>query len=211
MDRFTKWSPHYHIVGATGPDMEPASDEDEYVYHFRRSLARLESKRDVKSHDDVYGLFRYILSHTGYPEGSQRQSIAWYGSLANNVFVENATEEWQYEKPSDGVRSVIERYVERVAARGDGESGDGGGESGDDRGDGPDDDTLGECPCDDCGGALIDVFDVGEYLRRHDPPPDVVATMKAARAWRLGRRRPPPGLKRPQSEADAREALSELR
>jgi hypothetical protein len=203
MSRYTKWSPHYHIIGATGADMEPARDGDEWVYQFKRSVESFDGVRDADSHEDLYGLCRYLLSHTGYPEGSTKQTVTWYGDLANSVFVEDATEEWQNEKPSEGVLSALEREVEAVA----------GPSAEDDESDGEavsEGDEVDECPCDDCGGVLIDVFDVGMYLQHNDPPPGVREMMVTARDWRLGRIEPPPGMKRPRSKEEAEEALEAM-
>jgi hypothetical protein len=203
MSRYTKWSPHYHIIGATGADMEPARDGDEWVYQFKRSVESFDGVRDADSHEDLYGLCRYLLSHTGYPEGSTKQTVTWYGDLANNVFVEDAFEDWQNEKPSEGVLSALEREVEAVA----------GPSAEDDESDGEvvsKGDEASECPCDDCDGVMINVFDVEMYLRQNDPPPDVVEKMKVARDWRLGRIKPPPGMRKPRSREEAEEAYGEL-
>jgi hypothetical protein len=203
MGRYIYWSPHYHIIGLTGADMEPAKDGDEGVYHFRRSLESFDGVRDGESHEDLYGLFRYLKSHTGYPEGSTMQTTTWHGDLANSVFVEDATEEWQNEKPSEGVLSALEREVEAVAGpsvedeAGDGEAVSGG-------------DEAGECPCEGCDGVLIDVFDVGMYLQHNDPPEGVREAMVTARDWRLGRAKPPPGLKQPQTKEEAAEAFEKM-
>lgn len=198
---FTYWSPHYHIVGLTAPNMEPAGDGDEWVYRFIRSFESYDGVRDSGSHRDLYGGFRYLLSHTGYPEASRKQMVTWYGDLANSVFVDDAREEWQNQKPSEGVRSALTREIESVA----GESLD------DDQAESVDeDDTVGDCPCDGCDGALIDVFDVRQFLRYNDRPPDVVKKMTTALEWRLGDVQPPPGLKCPQTEADAREAFKQI-
>lgn len=204
MSRYTKWSPHYHIVGMTGADMEPAKDSDEWVYHFRRSAESFDGVRDAESHEDLYGLFRYLLSHTGYPEGSTKQTVTWYGDLANSVFVEDATEAWQNEKPSEGVLSALEREVEAVAGR-PAEEEEGDGEAVPEEGD-----EVGECPVEDCDGLLIDVFDVGMYLRHNDPPREVAERMRLARDWRLGEVQPPPGLKNPRTREEAEEAYQAL-
>jgi hypothetical protein len=198
------WSPHYHIIGATSADMEPGDESDEWLYEFIRSFESYEGIRDRESHEDVYGAFRYLLSHTGYPEGSTKQALTWYGDLANSVFVEDASEEWQIQKPSEGVRSALRREIEAVAgvAGGD-EDGDGGGGS-------EESDDVGECPCDGCGGVLIDVLDVRAYLDHNDPPPEVARRMKAAYEWRVGERLPPPGLKKPRTVEEAREAFESL-
>lgn len=197
------WSPHYHIIGATGAGMEPATDGDEWNYTFIRSTTRFEGIRDRESHNDMYGLVRYLLSHTGWPSESTNQAVTWYGELANSVFVEEASEEWQNQKPSEGVLSALEREITEVAGGVvDDESGDGRGES----------DDLGECPVDGCDGLLIDVFDVEHYLRWADPepPPEARKRMRAARDWRLGEVHPPPGLKHPRSEEDAHEAFEAI-
>jgi len=192
------WSPHYHIIGSTSADMDPGDESDEWLYQFIRSFERYDGTRDKESHGDVYGAFRYLYSHTGFPAGSTKQTTTWYGDLANNVFVEEATEEWQNEKPSEGVRDVIRRTVEEVAAAG---------ESDDDGGGGADDDERDECPRDGCEGLLVGVFDITAYLRHHDPPTDVAEKMQLARDWRLGRIQPPPGLRRPRSKEEAKEVF----
>lgn len=189
------WSPHYHIIGATGADMEPAEESDNWVYSFIRSCKPYGGITGEESHEDVYGLFRYLLSHTGWPEESTKPAVAWYGMLGNNKFVENATEEWQAQKPSEGVLSALRRHIEEVA--GVEETGESDGESGDEKA---------ECSVEDCGGVIIDVWDIKAYLRQQEPPPDVREKMKLAWQWRLGEVEPPPGAKRPQSEQEARES-----
>jgi hypothetical protein len=203
MKELIHWSPHYHIIGCTTPDMDPASESDEWVYTFHRSHKAIGGAADKEAHSDVYGNFRYLLSHTGWPEGSTKQAVTWYGDLANSVFVEDASEEWQVQKPSEGVRAAIRRHTEEVAGVDLEEEGDGAGVD-----DGRDD--LGDCPDVECGGVLIDVLDVDRYLRHNDPPPDVAKVMKTCFDWRLGRLHPPPGLRRPKTEEDARGVLDHL-
>jgi hypothetical protein len=200
VSRYAYWSPHYHILGATGADMDPGKESDAWNYTFFRSVESFEGVRDRESHEDLYGLFRYLLSHTGYPDGSTKQVVTWYGDLANSVFVEDATEEWQNQKPSEGVLSALEREVrEAVGVTDEGEEGDGEAE--------PEGDEMGPCPEEDCDGMLIDVFDVGRFLEHNDPPPEVRSRMRAARDWRLGRIEPPAGAKRPTTEEGARESF----
>ena len=193
------WSPHYHIVGLTSADMDGAADSDDWVYHFIRSMKPFDGSRDEDSHEDMFGTFRYLLSHTGFPEESTKQAMTWYGDLANAVLGEDSTAEYQIGKPSKGVRDVMKRVLESLV----------GVEVEEDEGGGRDDesDDNGECPCDDCDGVLIDVFDVGSYLRHNEPPPDVAERMRIARDWRLGDISPPAGLMRPGSEIEAQEAF----
>lgn len=195
------WSPHYHVVGATTTDMDPAKDGDAWVYKFQRALEPFGGIRDKEAHSDLYGLFRYLLSHVGWPEGSTHQVTTWYGSLANAVFVQEATEAWQYQKPSEGVMSALRREIEEVAGLPPEEEGDG---SGDPR------DDLGECPRDGCEGLLIDVFDVPAFLHSTDVASEVADRMQAAREWRLGLVEPPPGLKNPRTSEEAKEAFEAL-
>lgn len=202
MARYTKFSPHYHIIGATGGDMEPAEEGDEWTYRFFRSLERFEGVHDRDSHEDVYGLFRYLLSHTGYPEESTKQVVTWYGDMANSVFVEDATEEWQTQKPSEGVRSALRREIEAAVGVGD--------EDDDGDGRGVEEDEPEWCEVEGCEGEMIDVFDVFDYLIQNDPPPEVRHAMETARDWRLGRCEPPAGMKRPQTEEQAREAFEAM-
>jgi len=202
MMRLVKWSPHYHIVGATGADMDPAKESDEYVYRFIRSAERFDGIEDTVSHEDVYGLFRYLLSHTGFPEGSSKQTTTWYGELSNSVFVEEATESWQVEKPSDEVLSKLELTVrDAVGLFVDEES---------DEDVGVEKDGLDGCSRKDCDGVMIDVFDVSAYLRSNKVDSEVEKWMKAMRDWRLGRVEPPPGLKHPESREEVREAAEEI-
>jgi hypothetical protein len=203
MEEYIYWSPHYHIVGLMTPDMDPAKDGDEWVYHFRRSVEPFEGISDKASHNDLYGLIRYLVSHTGYPSGSTRQVLTWYGDLANSVFVEDATEEWQHAKPSEGVRDALERHIEEIAGVEIEEDSDGSEPE-------DEDDSLGECPVEGCEGRVIDVFDIDTYLRQTDPPPEVRKAMQTARDWRLGEREPPPGLKHPTTEEQARDALEAM-
>jgi hypothetical protein len=182
--------------------MEPAQDSDDWVYRFERSLESFDGIRDTESHEDVYGLFRYLLSHTGFPAESTKQTTTWYGELANSVFVEEASEKWQNQKPSEGVRSALRREIEEMAGAEPEEDAEGGG--------GGDGEEVDRCECDGCDGELIDVFDVAAYLRQKDPPREVAEAMVTARDWRLGRLEPPPGLKRPTTEEQARETLAHL-
>jgi hypothetical protein len=201
LEELIEWSPHYHVIGVTGRDMEPAKEGEAWKYVFFRSLESFEGIRDSDSHADLYGAFRYLLSHAGWPSGSSRQILTWYGCLSNSVFVEDAVEDWQYQKPSEGILSALEREVEEIAGPvEDDEREESGAEIRDE----------GKCPCDGCDGRLIHVFDVEAYLRQVNPPPDVADRMTAARDWRLGRIEPPAGLRRPQSEEDAREAFQAL-
>jgi len=200
LDDYAHWSPHYHIVGFTTPDMEEGTGSGRFLYHFIRSLdVPYQGVQHSESHEEVYGIIRYLLSHTAFPAGSTKQIVTWHGVLANNKFVEEATEDWQYQKPNERVLSRLEREIEDVV-----------GVALEDDCEQSASDDVGDCPVDDCGGMLIDVFDVGQYLRQSDPPPDVRERMVVARDWRLNRIQPPAGMKHPATEEQAREVLEAL-
>lgn len=203
LSELIRWSPHYHIIGPTSPDMQPGESGDEWRYNLIRfNSEQLHSVSDDDSHEEVFGMFRYLYSHVGKPEDCDRQLTTWHGELANSVFVESATEDWQVQKPSEGVRDAIERRIKELTGPTvENDDGDG-------VGDGTDDE--GPCPRDDCDGVLIDVWDCRTYLTHNDPPPEVVNTMRTCREWREGEIQPPPGLKRPMTEQDARDALEAL-
>lgn len=196
------WSPHYHVIGATSAEMEPGTESDVWNYNFIRSFDSYDGIRDRSSHEDVYGAFRYLMSHTGFSEGSTKQAVTWYGDLANSVFVDEASAEWQVQKPSEGVRSALEREIEDVAGVAEDDDEDGG--------EVDEGDEVGDCPCDDCGGVLIDVFDIRMYLDHNEPPPDVTRRMQIAYEWRMGDRLPPPGMKHPRTKEQAREAFEAM-
>lgn len=185
----TKWSPHFHIVGFTTPDMDPGdpSADDGYVYHFVRSLERFGLRRE-ESYEDLYGTVRYLLSHTGFPESESFKSIRYAGCVSTASFSDQ-------DKPSKGVVSVIERMTEEVADFAPVE------EEGE--GDQEDEEDLEDCG--ECGGRVIDVFDVPDYIDRAQPPPLVSEKMRLAYQWRRGLQLPP-GLQSPRSREDARRA-----
>lgn len=193
-DSLLYWSPHYHIIGLTSADMEPAKESDEYVYKFIDSLPAFRMN-DKQSYESVYRVYRYLLSHAGIHEERQFNAVVGYGGVSNTAYKDH--------KPSDGVISRMERLVEEIAEE----------MLDDDDGSieraGSDVDELGECEyCDD--GIVINVFRAPEFIEQAQPPPDIRDRFIAAYEWRKGKIDPPPGLKRPQSEQDASEAFDSL-
>lgn len=195
-DPLMEWSPHAHVIGLMSPDMEAGTDESD-VWQLLSTFGPLEGKRDQEAHQEVYGAYRYLLSHTAMHEREQFNAVTGYGDLSNVKFTDY--------RPSPGVMSVLEREVEEAVgsplARE--EEGDGGG--------GEDDEERRRCDRDGCEGELIEVFDVPAYLEQCDPPPEVREAMQLAHDWRLGEVVPPPGLMHPSSEEEARETWSVLK
>jgi len=192
-DSLLYWSPHYHVIGVTSPDMEPAKESDSFVYKFIDSLGRFDL-HDEDSFNDLYSVYRYLFSHVGIHEERQFQAVVGYGGMSNTTH-----EEYQ---PTAGILRKIEEMTEKVADRGldrDDEPARAGSE----------DDELGECSeCDD--GVIINIFRVPDYIEQAQPPPDIRDKMITAYEWRTGEIQPPPGLKRPQSDEEAREALRSM-
>jgi hypothetical protein len=188
-DPLVVWSPHYHIIGLTSADMEEG-DGEEYVYQFFDSLDALSGKYDRDAHGNVYGVYRYLLSHAGFHREEGHNTVVGYGDLSNARFHEF--------QPSDREMEVLEREVrEAVGAP-------------DEEGEEAADDEVEECPQEACEGQLIDVWDIRSYLEQMEPPPEIEAAMMAAYEWRMGDVEPPPGLKRPGSREEAREAFEAL-
>ena len=193
----TYWSPHFHMVGFTTPDMDPGdTDKDDgYVYHFVRSLSRF-SLRNRESYEDLYGTLRYLFSHTGFPEGESFKSVRYAGCISTASFTDQ-------EKPSVGVMSVIERMAEDVASTRLEDDDDSSGTDSDDEED--------ETPdCRVCGASTIDVFNVPDYIDQAQPPPDISDRMRLAHDWRVGDIILPPGMKCAKTEESAREIWDHL-
>jgi hypothetical protein len=192
-----EFSPHYHIIGLAGEDMDPAEDSDGAAYTFIRSLTPYYNPHDRESHEDLYGLFRYLLSHTGYPEGSTKQVTRWYGDLANNVFVDDATEEWQIQKPVRAAET-IQREVEAIAGV-------------EPEADGEGDSERDTCEHEGCEAEVIEVEGLRQYLAENDPPDEVKHRMRAVREWRhSGLVGVQPGLKHPATVEEGEEVIEAL-
>ena len=197
MRELIEFSPHYHVIGLTTEDMEGGRMSDDGVWAGIRSVERYDGRSDRESHEDLYGLFRYLLSHTGYPEGSTKQVTRWYGDLANNVFVDNATKEWQIQKPVEAAKT-IQREVEAIA----GVEPEGDGEGSNER------DT---CEHEGCEAEVIEVDGLRQYLAENDPPDEVKHRMRAVREWRYsGLVGVQPGLKHPATVEEGEEVIEAL-
>lgn len=189
----TYWSPHYHILGLCKDfEADDPDEQDGWVARRVRSLNPHEGLRDREAYDDLVGATRYLMSHATFETDTSRDCVRWFGELATANFQPD-------EELSEGSYDVIDRVVREVVGADD-ESGEGASEAD-------------ECECCgarswspiwDAGGALADPgwcerLDRGKERR-----------LSAAFEWAIGERRPPPGLKNPTSESNAREALEQL-
>lgn len=190
----TYWSPHFHILGL-GADLGASDPESDGGWIFSRvdSFERFDLKNE-KTYLPMLKASSYLLSHGAFEVESGKQMIRWFGSLANNQFVAD-------EQLADWEQSVIARNVQAVAGRDlDEESSE--------------EDERRTCDRDGCDGSLAVIYDAGtrlcdpEWCDRIDRERE--HRLAAAFEWVIGEVHPPPGLKRPQTEKAAEEALETL-
>jgi hypothetical protein len=187
----TYWSPHWHIIGIA-PEVE-SSDSDEWIIERIRTLERYQMT-SMDSYRDIAKAAMYVISHTTFEKDASKDSIRWYGSLS--------TAKFRAEKEiSDGAISTIERKAaEAVEKPIEDDSGD---------------DTDNEAKCVECGSAnFSSIFEAGGALIDQGwcdrIGPEQEHRLNIAFQWAINEIEPPPGLKNPGSEADAREAFKEL-
>lgn len=185
----TYWSPHFHVlgVGAEVGESDPEADGG-WVFSRLGSFGRFR----LSDPDTYEGMFRassYLLSHVAFESENGRQSVRWFGSIANNQFsLESDLADWE--------ESVIQRNVEKVSGYG-GEEGEG----------------ERECEVEGCRGNLAPVWSAGAYLA--DPTwceeiGNQESVLVAAFEWCIGEVVPPPGLRYPKSRRDFEEAWREV-
>ena len=186
----TYWSPHFHIIGVGNEIGASDPDGDDGWVFSRLSNLRRFQHNDAETYEPMFRLSSYLLSHATFEPDEGRQVVRWFGELANNQFsVEEQLAEWE--------RSVLKRNVEKVAGYSV------------DR-----DDGKRECDVEGCHGGLAPVWSASEYLA--DPRwceqigDDQEAVLATAFEWAIGDIRPPPGLRFPSTEQDAREAWGHL-
>lgn len=186
----TYWSPHFHIIGI-GNEIGASDPEgdDGWVFSRLSNLPRFQLN-DAETYEPMFRLASYLLSHGTFEPDAGKQMVRWFGELANSQFVaDDELAEWE--------RSVIARNVEEVAGYSVGE-----------------DDGKRECDVDGCHGGLAPVWSASEYLA--DPRwceqigDDQEAILATAFEWAIDDIRPPPGLRFPATEQDAREAWGHL-
>jgi hypothetical protein len=188
------WSPHWHVVGLCA-DFEENSPEvdDGWVAQRVRSVAPLTALSVPEPYDDTVGLVRYIMSHATFETESSRDCVRWFGELATMKFQAD-------EELSDGALDVIERITEEVT-----------GEIVDDDGS----TETEEEPCPDCGStSRTRIWEARDALASkrwcEQIGREKQQRLVAAFEWRIGERQPPPGLRSPRSEEEAREALERV-
>ena len=186
----THWSPHFHIIGVGNEigESDPEGDEG-WIFSRLSNLSRFRVT-DVETYKPMFRVASYLLSHGAYEPDQGRQMVRWFGKLANNQFsAEEQLAEWE--------RNAIDRNVEKVAGYSvDGEGG------------------KRECDVDGCHGGLAPVWSASQYLADprwcEDIGDEQEAKLAKAFEWAIGDIRPPPGLRFPSTEQDAKEAWGHL-
>lgn len=204
----TYWSPHYHIIGLA-TEVEP-EESDEWVVSRLSTLDPMRALRDEASYEAVAKVSQYFLSHATFEPGeggSGVKAVTWYGDLHSSNFSPDPIDaaqrktEPKLEAPSEGAYAVIQR-LSAEATRSDGTEKRGAGIE------------APECEEEGCTGHLREIWDAGRYLSDHrfceKLSRDRERRLRTAWEWRVGDRAPPPGLKRPRTEAEAEEALEAL-
>jgi hypothetical protein len=188
----TYWSPHWHVIGlSTEFEADDPDEQDGWVARRIRSLESFQL-HDDEAYDDMVGATRYLLSHASFETGTSKDCVRWFGDLSTTKFSPE-------QALSEGSLSVVERKAKEAA------------ESHDERGEGAaEDEQCGNCgsqsrsPIWDAGGALCDPGWCERIGR------DQERKLQAAFEWAIGDRQPPPGMKHPQTEEQAEEALEAL-
>ena len=203
---FVYWSPHYHIIGLA-VEVEPPSND--WVVSRLSTLDPMANLSRRDSYESVAKTAQYLLSHATYEsseDGKGVKAVTWYGDLHPSNFTPDPTEvgsrktEPKLDAPSHGAYKVIQRVSAEVTRSDGKEKRDGGGRA--------------ECDDEACNGELLEIWDAGrlladvEFCDRLDRESE--RRLSAAFEWSVGERRPPPGLKQPRSEEDAKEALESL-
>jgi len=192
----TYWSPHWHVIGLCRDFAEDSpEDQNGWVARRIRSLEPLTGLSDPEPYEDTVGLVRYLMSHATFEAESSRDCVRWFADLATANFQAE-------EQLSEGAIDTIDRKAEEAAKSG---LEDGEGYSTEDD---PD-------PCPDCGSTSRSRIWDAKAALSDSRWCDSIGREKqkrllAAFEWRVGDRMPPPGLKRPDTEERAREALSAL-
>lgn len=192
----SEWSPHWHIVGLARDfgSADPDQDDGWMVWRIR-SLKPFRMSETVDGDDaysDAAGLFRYILSHASHETGKSKDVVRWFGAGATACFSMNDL--------AVSSKQQIESKAHKAVYGGDDEGIDDGESS---------------CDEDDCDGDLRPIWEAFRALQDRQFCEQIGGEaqreLEAAAEWMMGDLDPPPGLKNPRTEQQAREALAAIK
>lgn len=190
-----KWSPHTHVIGLARDLAENKPDEqDGWVCERLDSFGRFEVDDD-EAYEEMVNRVAYVLTHTPVEIDCNRSAYRYFGTLAPG-----ASEDYEGELNRQTVDEVEERVVAAVERELLGRE--------------PDEDGVGECPTDGCRGSLRPMSEAFLALRDDRFVEDIgherEHRLRTAMEWFNMDVMPPPGMQRPQSETQAREAFEAL-
>jgi hypothetical protein len=187
----TYWSPHYHIIGlaASIEENDPES-QDGWVFKRIRSLSPFYLNQS-EGYADMAQTAMYLLSHATFERDSASDCIRWFGELATTKF---SPEKELHQGVLERIKEMAEAALQS-GAESDCE------------------DERDECR--ECGSsAFASIWDAPMALRDSEWCSRIerrkVKLLTAAFEWAIGEVVPPPGLKKPRSEDEAREVLLSL-
>lgn len=203
----TYWSPHFHFIGPCR-DFEADDSDDGWVVRRLSSPEPFYNLRDREAYTSLAKVATYLLSHATFESRQAddveadrvtlKEAVTWGGELHPSNFQADR-------EISAGSLRVIERLSSEACravpeAESEGE------------GSGPDEPE--ECPKDGCNGHLQSIWDARAFLQRKRNCDrigrEAERRLTVAFEWRIGDVLPPPGLKRPSTEAEMWEAFEEL-
>jgi len=193
----TYWSPHWHIIGLCRDlaEDDPDAQGGWVVRRMPTNFAPMESLNDRESYDDVVGAIRYLMSHATFESETSRDCVRWFGDLATTKFSPER-------ELSEGALSTVERVTEEVVGAGDERSEEAA----------HDDESE---PCEECGAtSRSPIWEAGAALMDTGWSDrigrEAERELLVAFEWAIGERKPPPGMKNPQDEEQAREAMEAM-
>lgn len=180
------FSPHYHIIGLA-EDIAASSPEEDGGWNFKRirSLERHNRRRE-SSYEDVYGVLYYLLTHASFDPAESNHVLRWFGTLSYRSFSPEDLPDWKVSQISRMARLQREEAMVEQPEY--------------------------ECREDSCHGRLEATYGNARDRLMDQEWCERVGRVKVRRLhlavdWLAGMKRPPPGLKHPRTQGQAREAL----
>jgi hypothetical protein len=202
----TYWSPHFHIVGLSTSFEGETDPDSEWVVKRLSTLESMGSGTDVEAYESMVNVYMYVLSHAAIDPQSSRQSVTWFGTLANNKFSPESS-------LSSGLWNTVQRYAREASAPG------GFGGLGEEEESEYWRSEEGEClgGTEGCRGTVDDlepIWDAGQWMMDGQWTDGIdresLRRLECAFGWMIGELDPPPDMRYPDSEEEAREALQGL-
>jgi hypothetical protein len=148
--QYVEASPHYHALAA-GADIDGSRAPAGWVVERIRTVKPFHHIRDTTAYESMVAPAYYVLTHAADQEG--RQTVTYFGDVHPASFdPEEALTTATWERIQMEAEKAVKEYdvEEEIEAEGSGHG------------------TGRECPCEDCGAAVIDVMHLPEYMEKED-------------------------------------------